>query len=197
LVLAIAEVIGPTSPALAQRDKVLYVACYVYRVPSSSGLYLPVVRSTQWDVFNNFESKAERGVLPNREPGQFLSCEVGDTPEAASAARVATGYLRAGELAWPKGLVLSATPEPTIAPKPGPAPKPTPKPTPPTTGLTVKADTSAKDAARAWDAQVAKALADEAQKRAQTAIKQARNDAKMQADAERARQERVKRGRAQ
>jgi hypothetical protein len=98
---------------------------------------------------------------------------------------------------WTKGLPPFALAKAEPGPK-APPPTPAPKLAPSTGGsLTVKQDTSAADVRRAWDAQVAKALADEAQKRAQTAIKQAQNDAKMQADAERARQERVKRGRAQ
>jgi len=81
---------------------------------------------------------------------------------------------------------------------PKPTPAAVPKPATSTGGsLTIKQDTSAADARRAWDAQVAKTLADEAQKRAQAAIKTAQNDAKAQADAEKARQERLKRGRAQ
>jgi hypothetical protein len=74
-----------------------------------------------------------------------------------------------------------------------------PKPPAPSTGgsLTVKQETGAADVRRAWDAQVAKALQEEAQKNALTLARAAQADARLQADAEKARQERLKRGRAQ
>ncbi len=96
---------------------------------------------------------------------------------------------------WTKGLpdAVIAKADPTPAPKPL-----SPKPTPSAGGsLTIKQDTSATDTRRAWDAQVAKALKQEAEQKAFSLAKTAQADAKLKAEAERARQERLKRGRAQ
>lgn len=80
------------------------------------------------------------------------------------------------------------------------APKPT-SPSPPAVAaapaLIVKTETSAKDAAKAWDEQVKKTLAAEAQKRAETAAKAAQANAKYLAEVEAFFAEQRKRGRAQ
>lgn len=84
------------------------------------------------------------------------------------------------------------------SPKPTPTPTPTPMPkAAQTASLTVKADTSAKDAARAWDEQVKKTLAAEAQKKVEAAAKAAQADAKRQAEIAAFFAERRKQGRAQ
>lgn len=96
---------------------------------------------------------------------------------------------------WTKGLPDAVIANADLTPK---SPAPTPKPTPSAGGsLTIKQDTSAADARRAWDAQVAKALKQEAEQKAAILAKTTQADAKLQADVEKARQERVKRGRAQ
>lgn len=200
LVGGIASGLLSVSPAWAQRDERVYVACYVYRVPGAAAAYLPVVPATRWDFNNNFELKAEKAVLPSREPGQHLSCKSGDTPEAADAARVKTGYLKVSELPWPRDFALSSPPE---APKPVPVPAPAPAPalvarTPaPSASLTARVDTSAQDAARAWDEQVRNTLAAEARKKVEAAARQVQADAKRQAEIATFFAERRKQGRAQ
>lgn len=92
--------------------------------------------------------------------------------------------------------------DPKNLPVPGAEPPkaaqaPVAKPTTQTGSLTIKQDTSIADTKRAWDQQVAKSLAEEAQKKAQLAVKQAQTDTKMKELAEKARLERKKRGPAQ
>jgi len=196
------------APAQAQegdpRTKVVYVACYAYQIGNPNSAYLPVVRATQAEVSNYLEFNVERAVFPHRQPGQAVGCSTGDTAEAAHAARVKTGYLKTSELPWPKEVVLaSMSPADTAAPKAASAPKPaaTPKPVAKvpaqTTALTIKANPGPKDAAKAWDKQVKKTLAAEAQKKVETAAKQAQADANTKADYEAFLRERRKQGRAQ
>lgn len=93
----------------------------------------------------------------------------------------------------PSGVSLDAK---TIAP---PAPKPKPPTAPPASpgSLTVKTDTSLRDAGKAWDEQVRKTLAEEAKKKVELAAKQAQTDAKAKADIEAFFKARRKQGSAQ
>lgn len=92
---------------------------------------------------------------------------------------------------------MSIAPPPAVA-KAAPPPKPkVAGPPPKAPALTVKEDTSAKDAAKAWDEQVKKTLAAEAQKKAETAAKAAQADAKQKAQIEAVMAERRRQGRAQ
>lgn len=94
---------------------------------------------------------------------------------------------RAVEVAFkPTTALASPKATPTPAPKPAQA-----------ASLTLKTDTSAKDTAKAWDEQVKKALAVEAQKKVETAAKQVQADTKLRADYEAFFRERRKKGRAQ
>jgi hypothetical protein len=63
--------------------------------------------------------------------------------------------------------------------------------------LTIKTDTSLRDAGKVWDEQVKKTLADEARKKVETAAKTAQANAEVQADMEAFFRERRKQGRAQ
>lgn len=74
----------------------------------------------------------------------------------------------------PRPAVAKAAPPPSKPKAEGPPPKATQA-----GHLTVKEDTSAKDAAKAWDEQVKKALAAEAQKKVETAAKALRDDTEM------------------
>jgi hypothetical protein len=92
--------------------------------------------------------------------------------------------------------------DPKNLPVPGAGPsKPAqtagPKPAPIGAALTIKAGPGPQSTSRAWDAQVASEMRKEAQRQAELASKAAQNDARLKAQIERARQERVKRGRAQ
>lgn len=79
-----------------------------------------------------------------------------------------------------------------------PAPKPQPPSPPSSSGsLTVKTDTSLRDAGKAWDEQVRKTLAEEAKKKVELAAKQAQADAKAKADLEAFLKARRKQGSAQ
>lgn len=80
-----------------------------------------------------------------------------------------------------------------------PAPSPRVSPAGPATGpsLVVKTDTSGRDAAQAWDAQVKKQLAAEAQKKVDAAAKAIQADAKKQAEIAAFFAERRRQGRAQ
>ena len=91
----------------------------------------------------------------------------------------------------------SATRSPGPAAPRLPPPKPEPARTSAGGSLTIERDTSAADVRRAWDAQVAKALKQEAEQKAVSLTKSAQADAKLKAEAEKARQERLERGRAQ
>ena len=87
-------------------------------------------------------------------------------------------------------------PAAAVATKPIP-PKPANKSGAQTAALTVKTDTSLRDAGKAWDEQVRKTLAAEAQKKVETAAKAAQADARMQAEIAAFFAERRKQGRAQ
>lgn len=79
-----------------------------------------------------------------------------------------------------------------------PPPKPKPVGAPSSAGsLTIKTDTSLRDAGKAWDEQVKKTLAEEARKKVETAVKNAQANAKAQAEAEAFFKERRRQGRAQ
>lgn len=83
---------------------------------------------------------------------------------------------------------ITAPVAPTKAAPPSTPPS-APKPKPPTApssagSLTVKTDTSLRDAGKAWDEQVKKTLAEEARKKVELAAKQVQIDAKAKADTE-------------
>lgn len=188
------------------RTRILYVACYAFHIGESSSTYLPVVRATEWEVSNHLQSKVENSIAAGRPPGYRSECKTGDTPEAAQAARIKSGYVKTSEAPWPKDVVLASMSSPgsaaPAAPKPKPAPPaslPEPKPQPRSSApaLTVRADTSLRDAGKVWDEQVKKTLADEARKKVETAAKAAQADAKLKAEMEAFFAERRKRGRAQ
>jgi hypothetical protein len=296
LAIPLAGALALAGAASAQQadpyKKTVYVACYAYTIGDSAAAYLPVVRATGGEVFNNLEGKVEQSVTRGHPPGYRAGCKTGDTPEAAQAARVKTGYVRTSDLPWPKDVQLASmagakAPAPPAGPRPrvwmscgydrmnssghaatpvfstedlggwpgawpwvkrleaesdplrrsgyscdkratqaeaeahhqetlayyansggtqtlpvppegraGGGAAPAPKPAQ-TASLTVKTDTSIKDAARAWDEQVKKTLAAEAQKKVETAAKQAQADAKYKAEVEAFFAERRKQGRAQ
>lgn len=95
---------------------------------------------------------------------------------------------------WTKGLPGVEAADKVVT---GPKPAPRPKSPAQTASLTVKTDTSAKDAAKAWDEQVKKTLAAEAQKKVETAAKQTQADTKRQAEITAFFAERRRQGRAQ
>lgn len=89
-----------------------------------------------------------------------------------------------------------------VSPDAKPAAQPAPKPRPPspassTGSLTVKTDTSLRDAGKAWDEQVKKTLAEEAKRKVDLAAKQVQADAKAKADLEAFLKARRKQGSAQ
>lgn len=89
-------------------------------------------------------------------------------------------------------------PAPQAKAAPPPAPKPKPAAAPSSAGsLTVKTDTSLRDAGKAWDEQVKKTLAEEARKKVELAAKQVQIDAKAKADFEAFLKARRKQGSAQ
>lgn|GEM_PF-6369246 len=87
-------------------------------------------------------------------------------------------------------------PSAALPSKPEPASKPKPASTP-SAGLTIKTDTSLRDAGKAWDEQVKKTLADEARKKVENAAKSAQADAKTKAGIEAFLKERRRQGSAQ
>lgn len=120
-----------------------------------------------------------------------LSCVKRDTREEAEADRQ-----RAIDYYADLGGTVAFAPPPE-ARMAGSAGAAQPSHAPPAAGLTVKTDTSLRDAGKAWDAQVQKTLAAEAQKKVETAAKQVQADAKLKADYEAFFAERRKQGRAQ
>lgn len=91
-------------------------------------------------------------------------------------------------------ITAPATTPKATAPKPAPVTKPVAITKP---SLTIKSDTAPRDLGKAWDEQVRKTLAAEAQKKIENAAKAAQADAKYQAELEAFFRERRKRGRAQ
>jgi hypothetical protein len=183
-------------------DEVFYVACYAYqpggyKPGGTPAAFLPVVRATGAEFTDGLTDKVARSVLRSQPAGSKVSCRTGDTAEAAQEVR-GSAFLQTAEIPWPADVRLSlmgskAPPQPKkVVTAPKPAPKPAQAP-----ALTIKEDTSAKDAAKAWDEQVKKTLAAEAQKKVETAAKQAQADAKLKADYEAFFAERRKQGRAQ
>ena len=107
-----------------------------------------------------------------------LSCDKRDTLAEVEADRqhVIDYYATAG------GTVAIAPPPEARSTGSAGANQPSRAPSGP--ALTVKTDTSLRDAAKAWDEQVKKTLAAEAQKKVELAAKKVRDDQKYQADME-------------
>ena len=143
---------------------------------------------TGWDWVKRMDAQTD----PQRS--SMFSCSPRKTREEAEAERQHTIDFYRGR----RNIV-------TLSPPPGArfsggATASAPSPSPPRSSagsLTVKTDTSLRDAGKAWDEQVKKTLAAEAQKKVETAAKQVQADAKLKADYEAFFAERRKQGRAQ
>src|SRR4051812_30990254 len=124
---------------------------------------------TGWDWVKRMEAETD----PQRS--SMLSCTPRKTREEVEADRQHTIDFYQGRraivtLSPPPGARLSGGPGASAPSSAGSG----------SGALTVKTDTSARDAARAWDEQVKKTLAAEAQKKVETAAKAAQADAKRQ-----------------
>jgi hypothetical protein len=108
-VLAVA-LAAPPAPAqqVDPRTRTVYVACYAYTIGQSNSVYLPVVRATKGEMYEGLEGKVVGSVTPGHGPGYTANCKTGDTPEAAEAARIKSGYVKTSELPWPKDVVLAS-----------------------------------------------------------------------------------------
>ena len=199
--------------AQTSRDKVLYLACYMF-TPGGDGTAIAFIpHTTTAGVLGRIypESRlTDSGVIAAR--GYRTSrCASFDTAEQAEAWYRASGYLILNKFGYPKGFWPDA---PAPAPPSGDiagmgaakgSAKTAPPPTAPSKApaqiskpaLTIKTDTRLRDAGKVWDEQVKKTLAEEAKKKVETAAKTAQANAKAKADAEAFFKERRKQGRAQ
>jgi hypothetical protein len=165
---------------------------YYVRFHAESRLYRSQVFEAGQYNTRDTEDELNTWAKANNIDGVRATCYVARTPERLAAMTI--DKIEHAKLGSP---VTPIAFRPTSA-KASPAPKSGVAATASTAvALTVKTDTSLSDARRAWDAQVAQAMREEAQKAAQAVAKAARADAQLQAQAEKARQERLKRGRAQ
>jgi hypothetical protein len=98
---------------------------------------------------------------------------------------------------YAKKRIMGAVQTAKTAPPPAPKPKPAAAAPASAGSLTVKTDTSLRDAGKAWDEQVKKALAEEAKKKVELAAKTAQANAKAKADLEAFLKARRKQGSAQ
>jgi hypothetical protein len=163
-------------------DPLAWVACLNSH---ETGVYItPAFRAAEMPTFG---PKLSDDALARWGSNRYVDCKRGPTREEVER-KIRGAYNvtpRDWPLPWAGGKVATAPP-PKPSSKPGGA-----------GSLTVKTDTSAKDAAKAWDEQVKKTLAAEAQKKVETAAKQVQADAKLKADYEAFFAERRKQGRAQ
>lgn len=134
-------------------------------------------------------AKLDADAMARFGSSDYVSCDYGQTREEVEG-KIRNHYTSPAHdwpLPWLGGRQAAA-----------PAPRSTDSSTPAAAGaLIVKTDTSAKDAAKAWDEQVKKTLAAETQKRVETAAKQAQADAKLKAEYEAFFRERRRQGAAQ
>lgn len=179
---AAALAIALVTPARAQSDpqEVRWVACYLFTAGGDgTAISFPPRESTLGENFSHPpDNKLYDADLPAANGYVSARCTwEPKTVEGAEAWYVKSGYRMVKRLDWPKGFWSDDEP---AKPKTqtAPPPKPNPPSTPASAGhIEVKTDTSAADAAKAWDDQVRKALAAEARKKVETAAKVAQADA--------------------
>lgn len=168
-------------------DEEFYVACYAFQPDAfkpraTPSTYLPVVRATGAEIFDDLTGKLQRSLSRSQPPGSHVTCRTGDTPEAAAEGR-AWNFVKAADAPWPADVRLASLGKGAPPPKKtATAPKPPPKAAPAQTGyLTVKADPSIAESKKRMDdirEQTAKADAD---RQAKIAALKAKDDSEFKA----------------
>ena len=152
----------------------------VFQAPDPGGSWV------DWDWIKKMAAET------NAQRSSRFSCDTRATPQEAEAMRQKTiNYYRGN-----RNIVTLSPPSVALTTASSSA-APTPRPAAQTSGLTVEANTGARDAARAWDEQVKTMLAAEAQKKVQIAASQAQSDAEYKAVLAKFLAERRKQGRSQ
>ena len=206
-VLALPLAIPASAGAQSNSDSIVYSACYIFTAGGDhTAMSFPPHAIDRHELYQIYpEARLQDDKTGAARANGYISarCNAFATPAKAEAWYAESGYRFTKRLDWPKGLWPVDKPGfdprgPSTAGQQPPPPKvaTAPKPSAPP-ALTVKTDTSIKDAAKAWDEQVKKTLAAKAQKKVEAAAKIAQSDAKLKADYEAFFAERRKQGRAQ